>query len=170
MGIWRLVHRWSTVTRTLDVARTPPFPQGWRRKLCVVLTPPRRQSITIDSYQSHGRLFRNIPVQPSVFPLVSHRRHHLATHIRSRCPRSTCNIERCLPTAFARSRKTRSPYYCGRMPFVLPLKLGSDDCRSSDVTRVIGSPNIGCSPSDSMDASDGNTEGFSDYLKWALIS
>ncbi|EDR03886.1 uncharacterized protein LACBIDRAFT_331027 [Laccaria bicolor S238N-H82] len=39
----------------------------------------------------------------------------------------------------------------------------SDDCRSSDVTRASGCPDIGWSPYDSMDASDGNTEGFNDY-------
>ena len=30
-----------------------------------------------------------------------------------------------------------------------------DDCRSSNVTRANGSPDIGCSPSGSTDASDG---------------
>jgi hypothetical protein len=39
------------------------------------------------------------------------------------------------------------------MPFVFAVD--SDDCKCSDVSCASGSPDIGCSPSDSMDTSDG---------------
>ena len=75
--------------------------------------------------------------------------------IRPRCPRSTRNKERPLPTAFARSRETGSALsYCGG-GMLSVFAVDSDDCRSSNVTRANGSPDIGCSPSDSVDASDG---------------
>lgn len=49
------------------------------------------------------------------------------------------------------------------MPFLLAVD--SDDCRRSGVTVVSGSLDIGCSPSDSMDSSGGNTEGLSNYKR-----
>ena len=40
-------------------------------------------------------------IQLFLLPPVGHRRHRLATPIRPRIPRSTCNTERHLPTTFA---------------------------------------------------------------------
>lgn len=76
---------------------------------------------------------------------------------------SFCNTERHLPTALAGSKENGECallWWWNRR-----LAVDSDDCRSSYVTRASGSPDIGCSSSDSIDASDGNTEGFSDYQR-----
>ena len=59
--------------------------------------------------------------------------------------------------------KTRSALsYCGG-GMLSVFAVDSDDCRSSNVARASGSPDIGCSPSDSVDASDGNIENRSNY-------
>ena len=59
--------------------------------------------------------------------------------------------------------KTGSAHYCGGgVPFVFAF--GRDDCKCGDVARASGSPRRWMfSPSDSMDAPNGNTEGLSNY-------
>ena len=143
----------STVTRALDAVQTPLFLQGGRRKLCVALTPPRRQSIiwihinpTVDRCAtSSSSLIQFFPL-----PLIGHLRVRLttpsdpSTRDRPVTQNDTCQ-QRLLDPG-----KTRSALYCGGgVSFVFAVD--SDDCKCSDVTRASGSPDIGCSPSDSMD-------------------
>ena len=125
----------STVTRTLHPVHTPLFPQGGRRKLCVALTPPRRQSIiwihinpTVDRCATSSSSL----IQFFLLPLVSHRRHRLTTSSdpgtrdRPVTQNDTCQ-QRLLDPG-----KTRSALYCGS-GVSFAFAIDSDDCKSSDV-------------------------------------
>ena len=52
---------WYTHTRHRPC---PSVSSKWAEKLCIVLTPPRHQSITMDSYHPHGRSLRDTPTEP----------------------------------------------------------------------------------------------------------
>ena len=112
----------------------------------------------MNSYQCHGRWLRDIPVELSPILRPSSGRPPQATPpsflsdlgVQDRpVTKNDTYQQRSLDPG-----KTGRALYCGG-GMLSVFAVDRDDCRSGNVTRANGSPDIGCSPSGSTDASDG---------------
>ena len=151
----------------LRAVSTAFIPLRWAEKAVACSYAAPASKYHMDSYQPHGRSLRDIPrralsissssLWSATIDIALSFPSHPGT--RDRPVRRNDICQQCLLDP----GNMGSAQYCGSgTPF---FAVDSDDCRSSDVTPASSSPDIRCSPSDSMDASDGNTEGPSDYQR-----